>query len=395
MGYLNNIELNNDLKFLIACCQTEPSEDDKKFILSHLSQVTNYECPVGKYPWATLITTAAQHGILPLVYKTLKKRYADHLPEQLLVDLKSSYTQIAQRNILMSAELIRIVKLLENNDIKTLAFKGPTLAQMVFGDITLRQFGDLDFLIKKKDLQKVTKLFRDQGYKPLLELTKVQENTWYKYAKDMSFIHPKKGLHVEMHWLLLDNDYPLQVDLDAIWEQPQDVNLNGRQIQTFSTESLLIYLCIHGSKHLWERIGWVKDIDQMIRTQTIDWNRIIPELKKSGFERMVFLGLYLSQKLFQTHLPDSIKEALQKEKNLPKLTCFVLSNWEDPKNMFLNTAAMLRLFPSVKMKILYLHKIILKPSNSEYRFIDLSKGFYWVYYFVRPYLLLKKYLTKD
>ena len=51
--------------------------------------------------------------------------------------------------MLMSAELIRIMKLLEKNDIKALAFKGPVLSQMVYGDITLRQYVDLDVLIRK------------------------------------------------------------------------------------------------------------------------------------------------------------------------------------------------------------------------------------------------------
>ncbi len=386
---INN--LNDDIQFLVNCCQTNPTPQEVEFIHNSLSTINHQ----------LFTSMASRHAVLPLVYKTLKKlSEEDLLPHNqytdiLITDTKYQYLQIAQRNILMSAELIRIMKLLEDNGIKTLAFKGPTLAQMVYGDITLRQFGDLDILIKKKDQHKINRLLQDQGYKPLLELTEVQEKTWYKYAKDISYIHPKKGLHIEMHWLLLDRDHPLQVDLDTIWEHPQEVSLNGHQIQTFATESLLIYLCIHGSKHLWERIGWVKDIDQMVRTQTIDWDQIIQEVKKSGFQRMVFLGLYLSQSLFQTPLPESIKEELQKEKTLPTLSNFVLSDWEVPKNMFFNTRAMLHLFPSIKMKILYLHKIILKPSNSEYRFIDLPKGLYWGYYLVRPYLLIKKYLTKD
>ena len=55
--------LSDDLNFLIACCQTKPSEEDINFIHSYLSLITNYHLP---------ITTAMQHGILPLVYQTLK-----------------------------------------------------------------------------------------------------------------------------------------------------------------------------------------------------------------------------------------------------------------------------------------------------------------------------------
>jgi hypothetical protein len=50
--------------------------------------------------------------------------------------LKIAYTQIAQRNMMMSAELLKIMQLLEKNQIESLAFKGPSLAQMAYGDIT-------------------------------------------------------------------------------------------------------------------------------------------------------------------------------------------------------------------------------------------------------------------
>ena len=123
----------------------------------------------------------------------------DQSLEHLLADLKSAYSQIARRNMLMSAELIRIMKLLEENDIDALAFKGPALAQMAYGDITLRQYSDLDVLTKKEDIYQIDALLKAQGYERLLALTPVQEKTWIKYAHDMGLIHYPKGVHFEMH----------------------------------------------------------------------------------------------------------------------------------------------------------------------------------------------------
>ena len=50
--------------------------------------------------------------------------------------------------MLLTSELIKIMKLLEENDIKAIAFKGPTLAQLAYGDVTLRQYVDLDLLVE-------------------------------------------------------------------------------------------------------------------------------------------------------------------------------------------------------------------------------------------------------
>ena len=271
----------------------------------------------------------------------------------------------------------------------------PTLAQIAYGDITLRQFCDLDILIRQEEREKVKTLLASEGYEEALTFTAVQRENWYKQSKDMILIHSQKGIVVELHWRFLDNDYPIQVDLENIWTHPQSIVINGKSIHTFANESLLLYLCIHGSKHLWQQLEWVKDIDLMVRTQDIDWQHLQRQAEQSGFERMLILGLYLSHTLLRTPLPATIRQRMHDQDWLITLSDYVINDWSNKQNIFYRSAAMIRLFPTLKMKLLYLHKILIKPSRSEYKFVDLPRGLYWGYYLVRPYLLIKKYLTKD
>jgi len=149
--------LNNELKFLIACCQTEPSEKDINFIHSYL----NAERSTMK----ALIPLVNQHGILPLVYKIIKNlsqgddphssRNTSHVTllelnsdtpvvktkegcSTLLSELKAHYMSIVQRNMLMTSELIRIMYLLRENNIEALAFKGPTLSNGLLSPAVLK-----------------------------------------------------------------------------------------------------------------------------------------------------------------------------------------------------------------------------------------------------------------
>ena len=78
-----------------------------------------------------------------------------------------------------------------------------------------------------------------------------------------------------MHWSFLDEDYPMQVDLEDFWNETQEVKLNGHPIPTFSNENLLYYLCIHGSKHLWERIEWINDIDLLVQSNEIWTGKVL------------------------------------------------------------------------------------------------------------------------
>jgi hypothetical protein len=385
------LNLSDDLQFLIACCQVEQSDVDTNFILNYLSDKDEEQLQ-------NLILLSLRHGILPLVYKTTKELSAQNentIPSTFLTELKTQYMRISQRNMLMSAELIRIMKLLNENNIEALAFKGPTLSQMAYGDITLRQYVDLDVLTRKEDIYKIDALLQKEGYKRLFAITPAQEKVYIQYSHDIGLIHPKKGIHFEMHWAFLDDDYPMQVGLEDFWKATQIVKINGHDIPTFSNENLLYYLCIHGSKHLWERIEWIKDLDLMVRNETIDWDVLIAKVEGSGFEKMVYLGFSLSASLFATPLPKTVYDQIVKQQQLNALSAFVLESWGTPQSTFAKTAAMLKLFPGIKEQAIFLHKIILKPSLNEYWYIDLPKGFYWGYYLVRPYLLLKKYLTTN
>ncbi len=215
-----------------------------------------------------------------------------------------------------------------------------------------------------------------------------------KYAHDLGLYLPKSGVHFEMHWSLMDDDYPIQLNLNEIWKNPQVIKINQQEIKTFPTEELLLYLCIHGSKHLWERIEWIKDIDLLIQTQDIDWEKVLKEAESSKCETMFYLGLSLSTTLFATPLTLSVQEEIKKYQELNIISDFVLESWQTPKSTFQKTATILKLFPGLKKKLSYLNKILIKPSFNEYWYIDFPKGFYWLYYFLRPYLLIKKYFTK-
>ena len=380
-----------ELQFLINCCQTSPSPEVVTVIRSQLTSSNS-----------TWLTTTGQlaftHGVFPLFYQCLKDHAADLIPKKIIQELQQQYLDIVRYNMLLSSELIHIMKLLHDNDIAALAFKGPTLAQMAYGDITLRQYGDLDVLVQKKDIYRVDSLLKTQGYQRALKLTPSQEKIWFARAHDLGLYHPDKGVHFEMHWSLMNEDHPIQLELGKIWDNPNPVIINQQRINTFANEELLLYLLVHGSKHLWERIEWVKDIDLLLQSRELDWQKTLEEVQGSDFEKMFFLGLYLASQLFATEFPSMVTKRMAAYKELPNLSdAIIAKKWSDqnPDGLTSNlsrTYTMLQLFPDLKKRLLYLHNIFLRPSFNEYWLIDLPRSLHWLYYFIRPFMLLKKYL---
>jgi hypothetical protein len=110
------------------------------------------------------------------------------------------------------------------------------------------------------------------------------------------------------------------------------------------------------------------------------------------FTKMFLIGLQLYWHLYYKPLPTDIKEQIANHPELKTLQQFIIDSWTTTHHKFAQNKMMLLLFPNLKTRLSYLHKIILKPQLHEYWYIDLPKSLHWGYYLIRPYLLIKKYL---
>jgi hypothetical protein len=119
---------------------------------------------------------------------------------------------------------------------------------------------------------------------------------------------------VELHTELTLRYFPRGLDLAKLVERRESVQIAGRQILTFSPEDTLLLLCVHGSKHFWERLGWIADIAALTRaSRPVDWAIVMERARKWGIRRMVLLGAGLAEQLFDTPLPDEVADCLKRD----------------------------------------------------------------------------------
>lgn len=410
-----NLQLNDELLFLITCCQLDPSEDDIKFIFSYLN--------AEHFELNGLIRLANQHGILPLIYKTIKhlshlelnsdtpvikmkegcsdNLNATHLTlNSILSELKPFYMSIVQRNMLMTSELIKIMLLLRENNIEVLAFKGPLLSQMAYGDITLRQYSDLDILIHPKDLFDAVKLLENDAYTALYPLSNKQFKGYSDIAHDYGLINQKNNTLVELHWRLLSNEFMADINTIDFFKNTTTVSIQGNKLKTLGLEELIIYLCIHGAKHQWERLEWLVDIDYLIKTQSVDWEKIISLTYQTSSEKMVLSAFSLCSKYLKTNLPHNLQKHLQKPniKNLSKkLEIHFVKHFSDSLHRSVRTKTIsfiqLQLLHGIKNKLLFLTSLI-KPTQLDYLSYPLPSQLTFLYYFIRPYNIIKRWSGK-
>lgn len=372
---------NQNISLIIECCK---EEKDLKLIEEKIKFIDN---------WSEFISLSYIHGVFPLVYNCLKK-YDCLIPKEFFTSMKSTYLDIVKSNMFMTNELLNILEILKENNIKAIPFKGPILSQMVYGDVVSRQYVDLDILFDKKDITKLQNLINKLKFKKNLQLTIEQEKIWINYAHDISY-KTLNNINIEFHWRMLDFNHPINLNQIDFLNSIDSFKFNGVSLNKIKNEESLIYLCVHGTKHLYERVEWIVDIDKYIRKQKIDWEIIDKLIENDNSKRFFYLGLYLSNYLFNTPLDKNITKNF--DNNIKKTSKYILSNWNKQlkfqnKN---NLKYMLKLFLTYKDKLKYINKIYFKPTFSEYSYLSFPKYLNFLYYPLRQYLLIKKYFIKS
>jgi Uncharacterised nucleotidyltransferase len=260
--------------------------------------------------WQYLIRETRTQGVMPLLYRSLHSNCPEAIPKTVLNQLQRHFHANAFHNLFLARELLKIFRLFEAQGIPVIPFKGPTLAALAYDDLSLRQFDDLDILIDKKDLVRAKELFIAQSYQ--FNLSEAQEAAYLRAHFHFHFTRADGRVIVELHWALAGKHWSFPFDFERLQARLTPVLCGGATIPSFQPEDLLLFLCVHGSRHQWQRLMWICDVAELIRVhQQMDWQRLLEQAKTSGGKRMLLLGLFLANNLLSTDLPQDILQSIQ------------------------------------------------------------------------------------
>jgi hypothetical protein len=271
--------------------------------------------------WDFLITTAHQHRVLPLVYRSLGRVAAGDVPEMAMQRLRNAFRTNAKRNLFLTSELLRVIDSLRNQGIPSIPYKGPAVASLVYGDLSLRQFADLDLIVPVKDAPRARALLVGQGYRPEKALSQEELVVFIRTEKDVTLLHDDLGVNLEIHWGITTQNDPIRIPPESLWERLETCAIAGRPVQTLRIEDLLLILCIHGAKHRWERLVWLCDVAEIVRApRMLDWGYVIEKARRLGGQRILLLGLSLARELLGSELPANVLRAADADPVLKELS---------------------------------------------------------------------------
>jgi hypothetical protein len=259
--------------------------------------------------WDFLIAIADQHRVLPLLYHSLCRISPGDVPDKAMSRLQQEFSANVKRNLSLTAELLQVLDIFAANEIPAIPYKGPILAASIYGDVSLRQFGDLDIIVHEIDKARARELLISRGYRLMR-----------RSEKEDTLVHHARGINLELHSHITSKHHPIQISLRRLWQNLKVFSIGGKSVQIHAPEDLLLILCIHGARHCWARLGWLCDIAEIARYHELNWARVIDDATKLGSRRILFLGLLLAKDILGAELPMTALRGIEADRALRQLS---------------------------------------------------------------------------
>ncbi len=355
--------------------------------------------------WSFVIEKAQQNCVMPLLCWNILNLCPELVPQEILFELRSFFSTHARRNLSQTAALIELVSLFETNNIPTLPFKGPLLATSVYGNLSFRQFCDLDILVHQHNITKAIELLLERGYtRSESENRSSHLSPSELRRKDLVLTSEDGRVRVELHWRLSGTYFDFPVDIKNLWRQLDLIELGGHSFNGLARNELLLYLCMHGTRHGWERLGWVCDVAELLRSNPdFDWPTVITQAHLLGCERALMLALLLADELLDADIPVEIRQKIQNDADLKFISANArewffrqpgdshkLSDWYlYHLSMKERSRDKVRLHLHYHLRYL---RLALTPNQKDHKLVLLPASFSFLYYVVRPVRLANELL---
>jgi hypothetical protein len=280
------LRFDPEFELLLACC----SPDTQRRLSELLSLPLN---------WGRLLDLAEHHRLIPALSGALVSQQGT--PSQ----LRDRARNHAWRAMHLGAELIRVARQLQSHEISFLAHKGPALGQRLYGNSAMRQFGDIDILVRARDLNRAPAALAELGYEPRLRLSGFQERAYLRSGYECVFGLESERNLLELQWQIVPRFYSIPFNMDQLFDRSIETELDGMIVRTLGNEDLLLVLCAHAAKHDWAQLGMLRDITAVSQLE-LDWEWTLGEARKLGIHQILQISLLAARDLFQTNFAPAL-----------------------------------------------------------------------------------------
>lgn len=363
----------------------------------------------GPVDWDFVKDSAGRNGIAPLVTWNLLNRFRTEISGEIAREFSDYLSVHTRKNLFLTRKLIELEAMLTGNGVEMLPFKGSTLAQRAYGNLALRQYVDLDILVKPKDFDRAVTLLSAASFKTVgPSPARVRGPFGVDRRKDVGLVSEDGEVRVELHWKLSGSHFAMPFEIDELWGRLVEVEVGGTKLNALPFEDLFVYLCLHGSRHRWEKFSWICDLNELLRSReeeqgALDPGHVLSHASRYGCGKVTEFGLFLVERYFGLATKGPQVERIMSDRGFRRIAeeldrrvfkesegAGAVGDW-----YFYHLSLKERRFDRLKLHIFYLLwylRLAFRPNALDERVFRLPKIFYPLYYLLRPVRLAVNYL---
>jgi len=339
--------------------------------------------------WESFLAACDYHQVGPIVFHRFQGRVA--VPAQVLEHLRARFYHVSAYNHRLAMHLVQLFAEFEQQRIPCLALKGPAVAMAAYGDLSLRQYEDIDIMVHTEDVAKAVEMLMAGGFQP--GRGQAERYKHLKLDHEVTLTAPDNSYSVDLHWQLAP-PYARVFGpaVREVWLRAEHLQLPHGNVAVLNREDLFLALCQHGTRHRWWQLKWLFDVAELLRhSASMDWSRIEDILRTHPMARPpASLATLLARELLGIQVAPDVRKVLESSER----TCMVaqgirdefLSRGQTNGNAY-DTLLGLEQRPLVRAKYVAI-EILFTITEKDLQFVRLPEGLRLLYYFIRPLRLL-------
>jgi hypothetical protein len=380
-----------EVELLLGCARTRVSEEMAQRIRGAAQKGID---------WVQFVRLALRHDTLPLTYWNLRRICPDLVPSGVLDPLRARYEAEAGESRLLAEELVGILGVLDSHGIPAVTYKGAALAVRLYGDLSLRGFGDLDIVICEREVLRARRLLIERGYAP--ERVEINDlNQFLRENHEMLLYRGDGKVRLDLHWRCISRSACLEGDPERFVQYLESVSIAGEEVRSLRLETYLLILSMHAAKHQWVQLKLICDIAEILAVHDLEWEYVLREADDLGLKRVLGTGLLLAQELLGAAVPPKLEQCLKIDRTAKGLAAQARTRlFEEPGEHWglkggITCQIEIRERLQDRTKILFRYFWNkLKPTERDRWFLPMPNSVSLAYYLVRPVRLALERMRK-
>ena len=279
-------------RFLLAA--VNPDRSDRE--VAHLLDAADLRA---------VVRLARRHRVAALLHDRLRDLDGT-VASTLAAQLRYDHLEARARQLQAHATIAALRSALT---VPFLIIKGAALAQRWYDDPSLRTYVDIDVLVRHTDFRGASEALVNAGFTHLLP-------SWNGLlARGMAEVPLKhRSSTVDLHWHLIARQDPrreIELDEAAIFDRADALTLGGVDVATLDCEDTLLHLCIHSGLDGGRRLHQLVDVDRVIRSGRINWDRFTARAKEAKAHPLCGAIVQRCHELIGTPVPEELLAHLQ------------------------------------------------------------------------------------